>query len=218
MPAKDYHFQLFNQNLFLNPQRCLYWLETGMLMAADLHLGKAGHFRKAGIPIPVSIHEADLDRLASLIRYYQARRCVILGDLFHSEFNREWQLLNKLMDENPRTSFELIPGNHDLLRSVTYERLIIHDEVHNEGPFLLTHTPPERVEPNKTYAICGHLHPAVAIRTGPRQSQRADCFWFGRDVGVLPAFGKFTGRYVLPPECKKRDTIFAIADDQVLPL
>ena len=218
MPAKDYHFQLFKQNLFLHPQRCLYWMEAGMLMAADLHLGKAGHFRKAGIPVPVSIHEADLARLASLIRHYQARRCVILGDLFHSEFNREWNLLNKIMDDNPGTSFELIPGNHDILRSVNDERLIIHGEAHSEGPFLLSHTPPERVGPDRPYGICGHLHPAVAIRTGPRQSHRADCFWFGRDVGVLPAFGEFTGRYVLPAECKKRDTIFAIADDEVLPL
>lgn len=216
MQDKDCHFQLFKQNLFLHPHRCLYWREAGMILAADLHLGKAGHFRKAGIPVPVSVHEADLNRLSGLIRRYDAGRCLILGDLFHSESNQEWKLLDAIVDDNPGTSFELIPGNHDLVKNFNHKGLKIHEKALVEGPFMLTHEPPKHSLPDEPYVICGHLHPAVLLNTGPRQSYRADCFWFGRNVAVLPAFGGFTGRYTIPQEFSKRDKIFAIADEEVL--
>jgi metallophosphoesterase superfamily enzyme len=45
---------------------------------------------------------------------------------------------------------------------------------------------------------------------------RLPCFCFGDAVGVLPAFGAFTGMH--PVERDPAMQVYAIADDRVLPL
>jgi len=52
--------------------------------SADLHLGKAATFRRAGIPVPEGTSARDLARLATLVRDTGADRLLILGDLFHA--------------------------------------------------------------------------------------------------------------------------------------
>jgi metallophosphoesterase superfamily enzyme len=42
---------------------------------------------------------------------------------------------------------------------------------------------------------------------------RLPCFWLGDDVGVLPAFGAFTGMH--PIRTDAGDRVFAIADGAV---
>ena len=50
---------------------------------------------------------------------------------------------------------------------------------------------------------------------GPgRQHERLPCFWFSRSVGVLPAFGDFTGLSDVEP--LTGDRVFVIARDEVL--
>ncbi len=66
------------------PHRCLYWEEERSLILSDLHFGKTGHFRKAGIAVPQSVYREDLLRLLSLIQYFQPRQLLVVGDLFHS--------------------------------------------------------------------------------------------------------------------------------------
>jgi metallophosphoesterase superfamily enzyme len=59
-----------------------------------------------------------------------------------------------------------------------------------EGPFALAHHP---VREASAYVLAGHLHPCAVLAGKARQRERLPCFWFGREVGVLPAFGDFTG-------------------------
>jgi uncharacterized protein len=40
------------------------------------------------------------------------------------------------------------------------------------------------------------------------------CFWFGPEVGVLPAFGSFTGSTAVSPAAG--DEVFALAGEQVV--
>jgi metallophosphoesterase superfamily enzyme len=64
------------------------------------------------------------------------------------------------------------------------------------------------------YVLAGHLHPA-AVMTGPgRQRERLACFWLGYEVGVLPAFGDFTGVAEVSPAAG--DRVFVIADHSVV--
>ena len=44
--------ELLNQELTLDASKAFYWHEERALVLADVHLGKAGHFRKHGVPIP----------------------------------------------------------------------------------------------------------------------------------------------------------------------
>lgn len=68
------HLLFVIKHFWVSPERCLLWEEQNTLIVADLHLGKSGHFRKAGIGIPQSIYKADLQRLMAQLYLYKAER------------------------------------------------------------------------------------------------------------------------------------------------
>src|SRR5687767_5139123 len=85
---KDEHF-------ILSSERSLFWEAQNTLIVADLHVGKTGHFRKAGISVPQSVYKDDLHRLLSQILFFKAERLIIAGDLSHSVANLEMDLFRK---------------------------------------------------------------------------------------------------------------------------
>src|SRR5262245_47992315 len=104
------------EKLSLLPERALWWPAAGTLFIADVHLGKAGVFRAAGLPVPEATHQSDLSRLNRALQISAARRLVILGDLFHApipdkESTRE--LLRTWRGQQDHLEMILVPGNHD---------------------------------------------------------------------------------------------------------
>ena len=63
------------------------------------------------------------------------------------------------------------------------------------------------------YVLAGHLQPCIRLAGRAHDRLRLPCFWFGEAVGVLPAFGTFTGMHPIRPAAG--DRVFAIADDHV---
>jgi metallophosphoesterase superfamily enzyme len=61
-------FVVNNQHLVLHASGAAYWKEAQTLFLADLHLGKAIHFRKKGIPTPMAVAEANWSRLVEVFR------------------------------------------------------------------------------------------------------------------------------------------------------
>ncbi|MEO6166129.1 MAG: phosphoesterase, partial [Chitinophagales bacterium] len=55
------------EELYLLPEKAIFWMRKKSLFIADLHLGKSGHFRKAGIPVSSLVHHADLNKLSAII-------------------------------------------------------------------------------------------------------------------------------------------------------
>src|SRR5277367_3678317 len=84
-------FNLLNQDLLLLPQKAIYWKQEKALIAADVHLGKVGHFRKSGIAVPRDLEQDDLACLSDLIDEYRPEKILFLGDLFHSDMNADWE-------------------------------------------------------------------------------------------------------------------------------
>ena len=78
-----------NAILELTNQRVIYWEAQESLILSDLHIGKAAHFQKSGIPIPSSVLTTDLERLAHLIHHFNAKQLIIVGDLFHASYNKD---------------------------------------------------------------------------------------------------------------------------------
>lgn len=180
------------QELTFLRHKALWQEEEGMLLIADTHFGKARHFRKGGIPIPENIHESDFALLAELIRTNKARKVVFLGDLFHSDWNTHWQVLEHFMKEFSQVSFELVKGNHDILQENIYAQslLTVHHHPIQLGAFLLSHEP---VKAQGLVNICGHLHPGIRLSGRAKQRLKFPCFYLSEDRIVLPAFGSFTG-------------------------
>jgi DNA ligase-associated metallophosphoesterase len=214
---KDFKFSLLGQNLFLHPYKSMYWLERKILLLADIHYGKAAHFRKSGIAIPESIHKQDLERLAFLYESYLPERIIFLGDLFHSQYNETWKKFQFFCERVMPYKPELVLGNHDILDKKNYDFLEIHESNLCIDPFIFTHIPLINQEPGGLYNICGHLHPAVKISGSAKQSLALECFYFSKNHGILPAFGSFTGSSLMRGR-KSEDEIFAITNQKIIRL
>jgi len=207
-----FHFQ--EQHWHLSPQRAIFWEEEQALILSDLHLGKAAHFRKAGIAVPAGIVQEDLFRLQQLITHYLPGRIIIVGDMFHSRENNEVQYFRLWRQQFPQIIFDLVKGNHDIMAEEVYEQLEIR--VHPSLTLRNIHFIHEPCEDNNgfDYTFSGHLHPAFVMHGAGRQRLRLSCFYFGRHCGILPAFGHFTGSATLDPD--EHDPVFVIAGKSII--
>ena len=201
----------------LHPYKSLFWEKHKILFIADIHLGKAAHFRKAGIPIPENIHQPDLMRIEFLFNYYQPKRIIFLGDLFHSSYNNTWITFRLFCEENIKLKPELVMGNHDILDHSHYDFLQLHPEKLILEPYVFSHKPMELHDLDGHYNLCGHIHPSVKVTGIAKQSLRVECFYFGENHGILPAFGSFTGSSKIQGKSSE-DKIFAVTNQKIIHL
>ena len=208
-----------DQNDFvLSPERVMFWEKQKTLVIADLHIGKTGHFRKSGIPVPQHIYKEDLLRLFTQILFFKAERLIITGDLSHSQSNKEMDLFKKWRHDLETLQIILVNGNHDILEDEWYDSLLIERKDSLDiGNFSFCHDPKDAravVKENKHYTFCGHIHPSISMHGRGRQSLQFPCFYFGNTIGILPAFSRFTG-YV-SVKAKKGENVFAIIEKSIM--
>ena len=220
-------YRLQGQQLWLSPERCIFWEEERSLILSDLHFGKTGHFRKSGIAVPQTVYQEDLQRLLTLIHYFQPQQLLVVGDLFHSRENKELELFRRWRDDFAYLHVRLIRGNHDILEDSWYEQAgievipeklrirdfeFVHDITAGSTPppdaASKSYIPKSQISNPPAYSFSGHIHPAIRINGMGRQSLRFPCFHFGEAYAILPAFGRFTGMASVRPE--PRDQVFAI--------
>ncbi len=206
--------KILGQTFWLHPHRAAFWEEQKTLVLSDLHFGKTGHFRKAGIPIPQQVYKEDLHRLVGLIQHFAPAQIIAVGDLFHSHANLELELFKKWRLDFPHLPFHLVKGNHDMLQQRWYNemQLTTWPDYLRIGSIAFAHEP--GATGNAPFTFCGHLHPGVALNGLGRQSLRLPCFYFTANQCILPAFSKFTGLALLQPDTGSR--IFCIADNSVV--
>jgi len=198
----------------LLPERAAWLPGQETLLIADVHLGKSATFRAAGMAVPEGIGE-DLARLDALLDESGATRLVVLGDLFHAPEGQSVTVRRSLAEwRHARGGLEVIVtrGNHDrecadVLAGLGIELVTSY----SLGDFECIHDPADAG--GGCYSLGGHLHPAVRLSDQTR-SFRLPCFWFGEDIGVLPAFGGFTGTHVI--ERAPGDRVYAVAEDRVV--
>lgn len=202
--------------LELLPEKAVWIKEWEVLLIADLHFGKASHFRKSGIPISEKVHEQDYQVLSSLFSKYSPKKVYFLGDLFHSCWNDEWQKLLGFLGLFPTISFHLVVGNHDILPSEEYKNscLTVHTHPIPLGDLLLSHEP--IFPPTGFLTICGHIHPGILLKGKAKQRVLIPCFYFSENVLVLPSFGNFTGLFLI--DGKKSEFVWGIVDERVIPI
>ncbi len=211
-------YTIDNESFVLSPQRAIYWQQQKTLIVADVHMGKTGHFRKAGIPVPAKVYKEDLHRLFSLILFFKADKLLVVGDLSHSTSNLELELFHRWRKDTSALNIELVKGNHDILKASWYEQtnITITGPKHQVGNFLFVHDVADVKEPVSEYIFAGHIHPGVRMRGMGRQSLTFPCFYFGENFSLLPAFGGFTGVSVIDPV--ESDNVFAIIENNIMQL
>lgn len=199
------------ETFHLLPEKAIFWVEKELLILADLHLGKAGHFRKSGIPVSDLVHSKDMLNLNRLIKKVQPAHVIFLGDLFHSEHNQSWPAFKHWLQSMAPLTFTLVLGNHDVLPSQEYRLANLNVvEKLSIPPFEFTHIP----ESTSAYNIAGHIHPAIRLTGKGRQSLKVPCFHFDQVRALVPAFGSFTGTAQL--QVKAADQVFVVAEQEVI--
>lgn len=204
--------------LQLWPHRAAFDPVSRSLLVADAHLGKAQSFRRLGVPVPGGTTAETLARLDALIMSTGASRIVFLGDLLHSRHALAPGTLAAVQAWRNRHAglvLTLVRGNHDAHAGDPPEALGVDcvDGPLALGPWALQHHP----EPvDGAYALAGHVHPCAVMGGRAHDRLRLPCFHFGTRVGVLPAFGAFTGMHALPRE--PGDRLFVLAGDGVVAL
>jgi len=202
------------EELLLLSAKAVYWPSAKLLLAADLHLGKTTHFRKAGIAVPDQPATETLNRLKQTAELYDAEQIVIIGDLFHSDPNAEWQLFSE-WHAKLNIPIKLITGNHDKLLFASQPQTdteLCGDEL-IVPPFVFQHHPNETEDNRSYYRIAGHIHPGYSLRGKARQRLILPCFCVEEHQIILPAFGSFTGKEIIEPKAEAR--YFVIAGNTV---
>ncbi len=202
----------------LLPERAVFWKSKEMLILCDLHLGKAGHFRKSGIPAPGRINTKNLDRLTYLIDQLIPKTVLILGDLFHSSANREWFEFEEWLQKYNETDFILVTGNHDQLHHSFYEtaNFKLCDSL-KSGPFLFIHDADAAKNQNGVLVpVGGHIHPAVKLKGKGRQTLRFPAYIISDKRILIPAFGEFTGLHTV--QLNETDKAYAVVNEDVIPI
>ncbi len=202
-------------SLRLLPQRALFLPEHATLLVADAHIGKAVSFRRLGVPVPGGTTTETLERLSSAVALSGARQVIFLGDLLHSARSRAaatWQAVARWREAHPQLALTLVRGNHDSHAGdppPEWQVRCLDGPLHLGGLALAHHPDPI----DGRYVLAGHIHPAAVVGGRARDRLRLPCFHFGPQVGVLPAFGAFTGMHVLPRV--PGDRVFVVAGDEV---
>jgi len=214
---------LAGTDLVLHPSGAALLSACQTLLVADAHFGKAVSFRKLGVPVPSGTTTENLDALSAAIADTGAKRVVFLGDFLHSKRSHAQQTLGTILrwrEAHAGIELTLVRGNHDDRAGDPPAQLDIRvvDEPLPLGPFALCHHPRPVAG---AYVIAGHWHPCISVSGRAFERLRLPCFWFGDDtnampgnaVGVLPAFGSFTGMHRIEP--RAGDRIFPVAGDVV---
>ena len=201
--------------LTLLPEKAAFIAASGTLLVADAHLGKAVSFRALGVPVPRGTTSETLAALTALVRRTGARRIVFLGDFLHSARAHAPATLAAVAawrDAHRSLELVLVRGNHDDRAGDPPGALGIRvvDEPLLQDGFALCHHPRPVAG---QYVLAGHLHPCVHVGVRSWDHLRLPCFWFADAVGVLPAFGAFTGMHPVQPGAE--DRLFAVADGMV---
>jgi DNA ligase-associated metallophosphoesterase len=211
--------RIADQTLHLAPERAAYWAEGRTLLVADAHFGKDATFRAYGIPVPHATTTDNVARLDALIARWPVERIVFLGDFLHAKEARAPVTIDAIARwrrMHGDIAMTLVRGNHDARAGDPPSSLGIDvvDESYVVGPFSMRHHP---TPCDRGYVLAGHLHPGYRLGSRAGDGLRLPCFWFGDErgsrVGVLPAFGAFTGTWLV--DALPADRVYVVAPDAV---
>ncbi len=207
---------LKEQEIVLTTARCLFIPELQSLVLSDLHVGKSAHFQKFGIPISKDILLNDLARLSDLIRVYEPSKVIVVGDLFHAEYNKDLDTFKTWLLQYSDIEFILIKGNHDRLKNQIYDRLniVYYEQKASLGRFDFVHDTENYTLNEDQITVSGHLHPGVLLKGKGRQRIKLPCYIQTQIEIILPAFSEFTGLNVKIN--KEKATYFGFTKDKIL--
>jgi len=180
---------LGGERLMLDPTGALIWPAVRLLAVSDLHLEKGSSYARHGQLLPPWDTHATLERLALLLRRYQPRLVIALGDSFHDSGGADRLPAGERSRLRAMTAahrFIWVKGNHDpsppngvggeWMEAFTTTTLVFRHEA----------------MPDAQAEISGHHHPRATVPARGGNVSRP-CFVTDAKRLVLPAFGAYAG-------------------------
>jgi len=210
--AAELHRTLGDEPAVLLGERALWLPAHAALLIADLHLGKADVFRRAGIALPRGGTDSDLQRLQRLIAHTGCTQLWILGDMLHGPLNAgAWlQQWRDVRARHARLAVHLLRGNHDRMASAQALQVSVHAQA-RLGGLVLRHEP--AADPGGAHVLAGHVHPQIAL---PGLSRRFPAFWLQAGMTILPAFSRFTAG--VTPALQRGEQLVACVEGELVAL
>ena len=201
--------------LHLLPERAVWWPQGKTLFIADLHMGKAATYRALGQPVPGGTTQENMDRLNALVTKHSPKQIVFLGDFLHAAAARTASVMAALAlwrMQHADVQMTLVRGNHDSRAGdpPASWRIEVVDEPYLLGPFALCHHPQLHAT---HFVLAGHVHPVCRLAGRGRDSLRMPCFMAVAGQAVVPAFGEFTGGWMVGAEVGRR--LYPVGGDVV---
>lgn len=194
MPLQDVEgsmaLALCGEEVLCDPSGALFLAAQSVLIVSDLHLEKGSSFARRGQLLPPYDTAATLDLLALVIRRFQPRMVISLGDSFHDgEASARLPGLYRaqLQQLMQKRDWYWVTGNHDPdsptdLPGHSVQQLAM-------GALTFRHEPSAGEARGE---VAGHLHPSAKIMQRGRGLRRP-CFAHDGKRLIMPAFGAFTG-------------------------
>ena len=200
----------------------IYITELSILLMSDLHIGKSYSCAKNGNFLPPFEIDETIEKIESIVDFYNPKKIISLGDSFHEASTLE--LIDNIYIKNLNKIFKkreviFIDGNHDAeLKSKEKIDAIFKDSLKLSN-FNFTHIKNSKII-NNLFEFSGHFHPKVSIISN-RVTYSFKCFVLGKNFCILPSFGTYTGglninsntlKKIIPQE----KTVIAIGKNQLI--
>lgn len=187
MTAAPLHFA--GHRLLLDPLGAVVWPDEHLIAVADLHLEKGSAAARRGQLVPPWDTGHTLDRLHRLLRTWQPRTVVALGDSFH-DTNGPARMASgdaaRLRAMADAAHFVWVGGNHDPAPTHGLPGLALDEWTHRGLTFR------HEARPGAGAELCGHHHPKAGAPTRGGRVTRP-CFVADARRIMLPALGAYTG-------------------------
>ncbi|MCS6981174.1 MAG: ligase-associated DNA damage response endonuclease PdeM, partial [Flavobacteriales bacterium] len=180
----------------LLPEGALWLPGESLLVVSDLHVGKSAHFRRHGVPVPWQTELKNFQKLEALLKRYEPKELLVLGDLFHSTSSYAVEAFGSWRSRQKGLKITLVKGNHDVLSESEYQAMDIYVtrwQHRKQLKFIHETTSIEGTE--EALFVSGHMHPGFKVGL-----KRYPCFWLKAHNLVMPAFGHFTGFAEVKPQ------------------
>jgi uncharacterized protein len=184
-------FEIEGEEFIFDHRRVIYWPRLKILLAADLHWGKTAYLQKYGIAVTHKVLENDLFRLSQILKDYDVRSLVVLGDLIHHEEVLDQSIVSMISEFRHFHPCELIllKGNHDRYARFPEEWGVVEEKDLYLKGFYLCHDHHRSIG---NFQFSGHIHPLFNIRAG-NDLLRLPTFILDPKFCLLPAFSELTG-------------------------
>ena len=172
----------------------IYITELSILLMSDLHIGKSYSCAKNGNFLPPFEIDETIEKIKSIVDFYNPKKIISLGDSFHEVSTLE--IIDKIYIKNLNKIFKereviFIDGNHDAeLKSKEKIDATFKDSLKLDN-FNFTHIKNSKIIDN-LFEFSGHFHPKVSIISN-RVTYSFKCFVLGKNFCILPSFGTYTG-------------------------